>query len=33
MVANHLSETWLRNMFGVFLLILGVYTLFFSKPV
>lgn len=30
-VANHLSENWLRNMFGVFLIVLGCYTLFFSK--
>lgn len=30
-VANHLNENWLRNMFGVFLIVLGCYTLFFSK--
>ena len=33
MVATNLNENWLRNLFGVFLIALGCYTLFFSKPV
>ena len=32
MVATNLNENWLRNLFGVFLIVLGCYTLFFSKP-
>ncbi len=32
MVATSLNENWLRNLFGVFLIALGCYTLFFSKP-
>ncbi len=31
MAANHLDESWLRNLFGVFLIALGGYMLFFSK--
>ncbi len=31
MVATSLNENWLRNLFGVFLIGLGGYTLFFSK--
>ncbi|MDR0578459.1 MAG: sulfite exporter TauE/SafE family protein [Candidatus Accumulibacter sp.] len=30
--ANHLNETWLRNLFGIFLIALGCYTLFPGKP-
>jgi uncharacterized membrane protein YfcA len=32
MVANQFNETWLRNLFGVFLIALGGHTLFFSQP-
>ncbi|MDR2451592.1 MAG: sulfite exporter TauE/SafE family protein [Candidatus Accumulibacter sp.] len=31
MVANQLNENWLRGFFGVFLIILGGYMLFFGK--
>ena len=31
MVANQLNENWLRTLFGVFLIALGGYMLFFSK--
>ena len=31
MAANHLDENWLRNLFGVFLIVLGGYMLFFGK--
>lgn len=33
MVATNLDENWLRILFGIFLLCLGIYTLFFSRPV
>jgi uncharacterized membrane protein YfcA len=32
MLATHLDEYWLRNLFGAFLIALGCYTLFFSHP-
>ena len=32
LVANNLDQKVLKNLFGVFLLGLGCYTLFFSKP-
>ena len=31
MVANQLNENWLRTLFGVFLIALGGYMLFFGK--
>ena len=31
MVANQLNENWLRTLFGIFLIALGGYMLFFSK--